>query len=107
MSLKRRQLEAKRRRLIRRFEKLAPWIQGSLVSTERICGKANCACRRGGAKHPVLFVTWKEEGKTVSLYVPRKMESEVKSWAENYKKLKELVLEISDIQKQIIRLRED
>ncbi len=102
----RRQLEAKMKRLVRRLEKLSPWVQGSLVSTVRICGKENCSCRRGGPKHPVLFITWKEQGKTVSLYVPREMESDVRVWAENYKDLKELIREVSDVQKEIIRLRE-
>lgn len=107
MSAERRRLETKRERLIRRMGKLGPWIQGSLVSTSRICGKQNCACRRGGPRHPVIFVTWKERGKTVSLYVPRHLESQVKIWAKNYGKAKELVREISDIQKQLIRLRDD
>jgi hypothetical protein len=54
-----------------------------------------------------VYVTWKENGKTVSLYVPRKLETNVQRWVQNYRKLKELIREISDIQKQIIRLRED
>lgn len=107
MDKKRKTLEAKRMKLIGQIEKIGPWIAGSLVSTSRICGKKNCACRRGGPKHPVLFVTWKEKGKTVSLYVPRKLEKEVKVWSENYKKLKELMRKGSELQKQIIRLRED
>lgn len=84
-----------------------PWIQGSLVSTKRICGKPNCSCHHGGSKHPALFVTWKEQEKTLSLYVPRKLESEVKAWAGNYKRLKAVLREISGIQRQIVRLRED
>jgi 5-formyltetrahydrofolate cyclo-ligase len=54
-----------------------------------------------------VYVTWKERGKTVSLYVPRKLEIDVRRWVKNYRKLKELIREVSDIQKQIIRLRED
>jgi hypothetical protein len=55
----------------------------------------------------VLYVTWKEQGKTVSLYIPRKLENDVRRWVQNYRKLKNLTREVSDIQKQIIRLRED
>jgi hypothetical protein len=55
----------------------------------------------------VLYVTWKEQGKTVSLYIPRKLENDVRKWVQNYRKLKNLTREVSDIQKQIIRLRED
>jgi hypothetical protein len=42
-----------------------------------------------------------------SVEVNRRMEPEVIGWVRNYKKLKDLIREISEIQKQIIRLRED
>jgi len=100
-------LEAKRLKFLQKIHTLIPWIEGSLVSTSRFCGKKNCICHQGGLKHPVLYVTWKENGKTISLYVPRRLESEVIAWVQNYKKLKNLIREISEIQKQIIRLRED
>jgi hypothetical protein len=54
-----------------------------------------------------MYVTGKENGKTVSLYIPKQLEAEVKSWVANYKKLKEVVRQISNIQKDIVRLRED
>ena len=103
----RRTLETKQLKPLQKITSLRPWIEGSLVSTSRFCGKEKCACRHGGSKHPVVYVTWKEKGKTVSLYVPRKLENEVRRWVLNYRKLKELTREVSDIQKQIIRLRED
>lgn len=65
-----------------------------------------CACHHNGPKHPVLFLTWKEAGKTISLYIPRQLESAVKEWAQNYKKLKALIRQVSEVQKQIVRLRE-
>jgi hypothetical protein len=51
-------------------------------------------------------VTWKENGKTVSLYVPKGLETEVRAWVDNYRRLKEIVREVSNIQRQIVRLRE-
>ena len=78
-----------------------------MVATARRCGKKGCACQRGGAKHPVLYVTGKEKGKTVSLYVPRAMEAEVRTWAANYRKLKALLKEIDGVSKAILRLREE
>ena len=106
MKAKKQTLQAQRNKLISRISKLNPWIEGTVVNTTRICGKKNCACHRDGPKHPVMHVTWKENGKTVSLYVPKKMEAEVSKWALNYKKLKETIREISNIQKDIVRLRE-
>jgi len=106
MHTSRRHLEAKRQRLLRQLAQLGPWISGSLVSTARVCGKAGCACHHGGPKHPALFLTWKEQGKTVSFYVPRALEAEVKTWAATYKRVKALIRELSNVQKQLVHLRE-
>jgi hypothetical protein len=100
------QLQTKRQALLRQLQNLGPWIEGSLVATTRKCGKEGCACHHNGPKHPVLFITWKEAGKTISLYIPRQLESTVKEWAQNYKKLKALIRQVSEVQKQIVRLRE-
>jgi len=102
----RRSLEKKREKPLHRILTLAPWMEGTLVTTTRRCGKKNCACHRDGPKHPVVYVTWKEGGKTVSLYVPKGLETEVRVWVENYKRLKDLIREVSNIQRQIVRLRE-
>jgi hypothetical protein len=100
------QLQTKRQTLLRQLQNLGPWIEGTLVATTRKCGKEGCACHHNGPKHPVLFITWKEAGKTISLYIPRQLESTVKEWTQNYKKLKALIRQVSDVQKQIVRLRE-
>jgi len=100
------QLQTKRLSLRRQIQNLGPWMEGTLVTTSRKCGKENCACHHQGPKHPVLFVTWKEAGKTISLYIPRPLEAEVKQWTENYKRLKELIRQTSAVQKQMVRLRE-
>ena len=106
MVTQRARLEARRKRLMGRLVDIGPWVQGSLVSTARRCGKKNCACQRGGAKHPVLYLTGKEGGKTVSLYVPRAMEEEVRRWAANYRTVKALLKEIDEVSKALLRLRE-
>lgn len=41
-------LEAKQLNSLRKMTTLSPWIEGSLVSTSRFCGKKNCACHQGG-----------------------------------------------------------
>lgn len=105
MSTKRDKLESHRRELMRQLSTLGPWIEGTLVSTVRTCGKKRCACMNQGPKHPVMYITGKEKGKTVSLYIPRKLEAEVSRWVNNYRKAKELIRKISNVQKEIIRLR--
>jgi hypothetical protein len=99
-------LDTKRKKLIQQLLLLDPWIQGTVVQMKRICGSKGCACRHGGPKHPAMFITWKEQGKTCCLYVPRRLESEVKQWAKNYRKVKDLMKKVTDLQREIIRLRE-
>ena len=106
MKITYRTLEAQRRRLISKITSVDPWIEGTFVSTSRRCGKKNCACHQGGIKHPVLYLTWKENGKTFSLYVPKRWEIDVRRWTENYKKLKVLIREVTLLQRQMIGLRE-
>lgn len=107
MKTTRRTLEVQRRRVVNKIASLDPWIEGTFVSASRRCGKKNCACHQGGAKHPVLYLTWKQNGKTLSLYVPKRWEGEVKTWVENYKRLKALIREVTLIQRQMIGIRED
>ena len=99
-------LESKRSQLLGELAAVGPWIDGSLVSLNRRCGKKACICHRGGPGHPALYLTGKENGKTVSLYIPRKMEDEVRAWAENYKRLKDILKQLAGVQRAIVRLRE-
>lgn len=107
MNRRKQLLGNKQEKLLQRIADFSPWIEGTLVIATRICGRKNCACHTSGQKHSVMYVTWKENGKTVSLYVPRHLETEVRKWVENYKSLKELIRQISNIQKDIVRLREN
>lgn len=104
MSTPRHQLETTSLQLRQLLLTLGPWLEGTLVATTRRCGKRTCRCHRG-AGHPVLYVTWKENGQTVSLYVPRAREDEVRAWVDNYRKLKALIRQVSVVQRQLVRLR--
>jgi len=99
-------LETKRKKLLKQLIHLDPWIQGTVVQTKLTCGSKGCACKRGGSKHPAMFLTWKEKGKTCCLYIPKRLESEVKRWARNYQSVKVIMRKITEVQRDIIRLRE-
>ncbi len=106
MRPKRIQLDARRKKLVKQLMNLDPWIQGTIVRTKRMCGSKGCACRRGGPKHPATSLTWKEKGKTCCLYIPRRLESEVNLWAENYQRAKVVMEKVTKVQRDIVRLRE-
>jgi hypothetical protein len=62
-----------------------------------------CKVRRPGRKPPAWQLTFKQAGKTRTVYVPRALVPEVKQWASTFKHLKQLVRKISTQSLAIIR----
>ena len=89
-----------------RIKKLAdaqPFIAGTVVEYEKVCGAPKCKCARG-EKHKAQHLTYKDENqKTVSVYIPADMLEEVKQWTEEHKRIKDLLQQISDLQREILR----
>jgi hypothetical protein len=59
--------------LLRQLDRVAQaMVQGGLSSTSRTCGKLACPCHINPSRRhgPNLYFTWREEGKSQSLYVP-------------------------------------
>ena len=56
-------------RLLRTTERM---VQGGLSQTSRRCGNPHCICRRDPKRlhGPHLYITYRSEGKSRSLYVP-------------------------------------
>ena len=54
-----------------------------------------CKVQRPGRKPPIWQLTFKQAGKTRTVYVPRALVPEVKQWARTYKQLKEVVHKVS------------
>jgi hypothetical protein len=62
-----------------------------------------CKVRRAGRKPPAWQLTFKQAGKTRTVYVPRALVPEVQQWARTFKRLKELVRKVSTQNLAIIR----
>ena len=96
-------LTRRRDGLLKRLQKAVPFVAGSVVLIARTCGNTeHCHCRTG-RKHVNTFLTYKERGRTRTLYIPVDLEEDVRRWSAEYKKLKTLLAQISDLQKAIIR----
>jgi hypothetical protein len=56
-------------------------IQGGLSSTTRTCGKPQCSCHTDSSRRhgPNLYLTYRAEGKSQSLYVPPEHADEARS----------------------------
>ena len=63
----------KRQRLIQRLlQATETMVQGGLSETSRSCGNPHCVCYRDPKRlhGPHLYITYREDGKSRSLYVP-------------------------------------
>lgn len=105
MNIKRKMMGKRRKRLMKKVAGIGPFIEGTLAVTPRMCGAKGCACRRG-QKHMAMYLTWKEDRKTRSLYIPVERQKEAVAMNKTYKKLKKLIRTLSDIQKKILAHKE-
>jgi len=80
----------------------SPVLAASLVAVRRTCGKPSCRCARGH-KHPGHDLTWKEQGKTRSAYVPQALLPQVQQWQNEYRRLKRLLGEISQLSLALVK----
>lgn len=71
-----------------------PVLGASLVQIAKQCGRAGCHCQTG-TKHLGTYVTFKEKGKTRTVYVPLELREEVAGWIQEHHRLKRLMQELS------------
>jgi len=87
---------------LERLRKIKPFVQASLSITKKRCGNPQCRCAQEGPLHEVALLTWKEEKRTRTLYVPIQLRQEVERWVQEGKLLKRLVAEVSQAQREFL-----
>lgn len=87
---------------LERIRKIRPFIQASLNITRKRCGNPHCRCFGEGPLHEVALLTWKEEKRTRTLYVPIELRPEVEKWVREGKLLKRLAAEVSQAQREFL-----
>ena len=88
-------VEKKRLRKLRELGQDRPLLAGSLNRVERRNAK--------GRSTVYYLLTFKEAGKTRSVYVPKDLVKEVRSWIANHRRVKQVLSEISTLGVAIIR----
>jgi hypothetical protein len=88
-------LEQKRLRKLQELGQDRPLVAGSL----------NRVVRRDkqGRTTAYYLLTFKEAGKTRSVYVPKDLVKEVQSWIRNYRRVKQVLAQISTLSIAIIQ----
>ena len=84
------------------IRKIRPFVQASLNITKKRCGNPRCRCAQEGPLHEVALLTWKEENRTRTLYVPIQLRQEAERWVQEGKLLKRLVAEVSQAQREFL-----
>jgi hypothetical protein len=95
-------LTQRKNQILSQIHTIEPFIQGTLNQIRRVCGAKNCKCSKG-QKHLGWYLTWKEDRKTKTIYVPKGRIEEVKKWIKEYNRLKRLILEMSFVQRQSLK----
>ena len=79
---------------IKRLKAVGPVLGASLVRIARQCGRSGCHCQRG-EKHVGTYLTFKEQGKTRTVYVPLELREEVARWIAEHRRLKQVMKDLS------------
>ena len=94
------------RMLQHRLKQLAtssPILAASFGSYTHRCGRPACRCHHGGPLHSGQHLTFKDGGKTRSVYVPKDLVPEVRAWVAEHKRLKLLLHEIHLLSLALVR----
>ena len=75
---------ARRAAALQKLGQSGPFLEGNL-----------CQFKRPGCAQPGWHLTFKQKGKTCTVYVPMDLVAEVKTWTRNYRDLKKLIREVS------------
>jgi len=83
---------ARRAAALQKLAQSPPFLEGHL-----------CQFKRPGCAKPGWHLTFKQKGKTRTVYVPVDLAADVKAWTQNYRRLKKLLREVSRHSLALIR----
>lgn len=95
-----------RQMLGKRLKELTPTgpvLAASLSQVNKRCGQPSCVCHHGGALHQAHHLTFKEGGKTRTVYVPQDLLDEVRTWVAEHQRLKAVLQEVSQLTLALVR----
>ena len=95
-----------RRMLDSRLKQLVPAgpvLAATLAHVQKRCGQPACACHHGGPLHQAHQLVCRQQGKSRTVYVPQDLLDEVQKWVQEYKRLKTLTHEVSQLTLALIQ----
>lgn len=98
------ELVKKRFLLWRDVVRAGDFVRGSVVVLRRPCTYAGCRLCKEGKRHPATYLSMKEKGRTKLLYLPQHIVPQAKRWVAEWRRLHELLQQMSRTNAQVLRL---
>jgi hypothetical protein len=97
-------LRQRRQGLVAQLPPVTDILRGSLVERYVTCGNPACKCAKGERHGPVWYLTVTlGRGRTTGGIIPTDKVEQVRGWIENYRKLKDNLEKISEINRELLR----
>ena len=96
-------LKTKRDELLNELSTLTQILHGSWVERYSVCSRENCKCKRGQKHGPRRYLVINEKGKQKQKYIPNLQVDAVKEGIQEYKRMQEIIMEITQINLKLIR----
>ena len=100
-------LRKRRATLLRQLPALDSILRGSIIERYKRCGKPNCHCVDGPGHGPKYYLSvTPSKGRPQMDYVPLDYHEEVTQFLENHRAVREILEEICEINRELLRRRE-
>jgi len=80
------------------------FVRGSVTVLRRPCTRAGCRLCREGKRHPATYLSLKEKGRTRLVYLPQELVAQAKAWVAEWKRLDDLLRQMSRTNAEMLRL---
>lgn len=86
-----------RQELLEKILACSDMLQGSIVKINSRCGKKGCRCERGEFHGISHYLSYKAQGRTQMVYIPKSLVPEVEKRVELFKKYWELGVKLAHV----------
>jgi hypothetical protein len=102
-----RTLRQKQKRLMQSLPDLTAILRGSLIERYKRCGKPGCSCAKGRGHGPKYYLSVSKPGRRPEMdYVPQDYLERVQEQLNNFRKIKLILEELCEINRELLRRRE-
>lgn len=100
-------LRKRRAQLVRQMPALDMLLRGSLIERYKRCGKPGCKCADGPGHGPKYYLSVSFPGRRPQMdYVPQADQADVACRLESYRRVRENIEAICEINRELLRRRE-